>query len=143
MLRSFAFEVRGVSPAPKGSYNIVTNRRTGKGMLLPSSKKEKPWRREVTKTILKHKDCPSGIAVPVEIWLDFAILRPKSVSVRKRPYPIVKPDLDKLQRSTLDALTDSHIIKDDAIITDIHATKRYVTSTKDQGLNCQMQWEEE
>jgi Holliday junction resolvase RusA-like endonuclease len=40
-------------------------------------------------------------------------------------FPTVKPDLDKLVRSTLDALTMSGVIEDDARIWGLSASKQY------------------
>ena len=45
-------------------------------------------------------------------------------------------------RSTLDALTDSGIISDDAIITRITATKTYVPTCTDIGMRCTLEWEQ-
>ena len=50
--------------------------------------------------------------------------RPKTVKVRKRPLPIVKPDLDKLVRSVLDALSGV-VFADDAQVTGLLTVKRY------------------
>ncbi len=57
----------------------------------------------------------------VHVMLMFALPRPKSV---ERVQPTVKPDLDKLQRPVLDALTGIAYI-DDAQVTHIVASKRY------------------
>lgn len=59
---------------------------------------------------------------PIKVTICFRLLRPNTVT---RKYPSVKPDLDKLQRSTFDALTDSGIIEDDSLIVEVHATERY------------------
>jgi len=72
---------------------------------------------------LKHVSPPfdSGVTVSMVFYLP----RPKSVSRKKRPHPTVKPDIDKLLRSTNDALTDSGIITDDALILEITGKKEY------------------
>lgn len=51
---------------------------------------------------------------PIMIRIDFKMLRPKSVSYKKRPYPIVKPDVDKLLRSTIDGLSMGVAFDDDS-----------------------------
>lgn len=50
--------------------------------------------------------------VPVELTIKYTFVRPKSVSA-KRLYPVVKPDIDKLERATLDAITGI-LMEDDA-----------------------------
>ena len=60
----------------------------------------------------------------IEIRASFYMPRPKSV---KRAEPTVKPDLDKLQRALLDALT-SIVYRDDAQVVEIRASKHYVNA---------------
>lgn len=45
-----------------------------------------------------------------------SLRRPPSVSRRKRPYPSVAPDLDKLMRAVGDALQKCGVVVDDAQI---------------------------
>ena len=61
---------------------------------------------------------------PLGVIIDFYIKRPKSVSVKKRPYPVVKPDLDNLTKSLLDSL-NGVLYKDDSQIIEIKVSKRY------------------
>lgn len=58
---------------------------------------------------------------PVTVDLVFRLLKPKTV---KRDAPHVKPDLDKLTRAVLDALT-GYAYHDDGQVTRITATKVY------------------
>jgi Holliday junction resolvase RusA-like endonuclease len=60
----------------------------------------------------------------VRVTLRFTFVRPASVSAKKRPMPTVKPDLDKLTRAVLDALTGV-IWADDAQVCDMTVSKRY------------------
>lgn len=60
---------------------------------------------------------------PVEMELQFTIPRPKTVT---RDYPSVAPDLDKLIRSVLDALT-SVAYRDDGQVVGITASKEYAS----------------
>jgi Holliday junction resolvase RusA-like endonuclease len=62
---------------------------------------------------------------PIRISIEFHLLRPKSVSVRKRPYMTVKPDIDKLCRSTIDGLSMGTAFDDDSQIVELHASKIY------------------
>lgn len=54
-------------------------------------------------------------AVAIDIHFEF--LRPKSVSEKKRPDMTVKPDLDKLCRTVLDALTGVAYRDDSQVVT--------------------------
>jgi len=60
----------------------------------------------------------------VQIDLMFTLRRPKTVKEKSRPLPIVKPDIDKLSRTLLDALSGI-VFGDDAQVTGLTATKRY------------------
>ena len=136
--------VRG-TPAPKGSYRPITqkSRISGKPVtrLIPMSKKEKPWRQAVVRAVSPYV-LPAGrqIIAPVEVTMTFFLPRPKTVS---RETPTVKPDLDKLLRSTFDGLTDSGIIHDDAQITRAEAVKVYaVPPLSYPGASIELSWEE-
>lgn len=69
----------------------------------------------------------------VRVDLTFTLKRPKTVSEKKRPQPIVKPDIDKLARSVLDAVTGV-VFADDAQVTGLVATKRYGNDTEPTGV---------
>lgn len=56
--------------------------------------------------------------------LYFTLERPPSVSVRKRPYPITKPDADKLARAVWDALKGI-IYADDSQVVRLTLAKDY------------------
>lgn len=71
----------------------------------------------------------------------YYLRRPSSVPYRQRQEPTVKPDIDKLQRALHDALTDSRLIADDSIITTVKATKVYVNSMDDTGVEAVLTWQ--
>jgi crossover junction endodeoxyribonuclease RusA len=60
--------------------------------------------------------------MPVEIVLEFMFLRPDSA--KKRHWPVVKPDGDKLLRATLDALSGV-LFADDAQVVRVNMEKVY------------------
>jgi crossover junction endodeoxyribonuclease RusA len=110
------FEVIG-EPAPQGS-----KRHVGKGILVESSKKVKPWREAV---IWAVREGPRvTLDGPIHVGMDFYFRRPKSAP-KSRQWPDRKPDLDKLVRSTLDALVMGGAITDDARVVCIDAWKFY------------------
>jgi Holliday junction resolvase RusA-like endonuclease len=111
-------------PAPQGSKNgFVKN---GRVVMVESSKKVKPWREAVTIKTAQHMswETLNAITTPVEIALVFHLPRPKSVT---RLWPSVKPDLDKLIRSTFDGLTTGGLYTDDALVIAVSASKQYAT----------------
>jgi Holliday junction resolvase RusA-like endonuclease len=57
----------------------------------------------------------------VQLDLTFVLVKPKTV---KRIYPFVRPDLDKLCRAVLDALTGI-AYKDDQQVVTLNANKTY------------------
>ena len=109
-------------PAPQGSKTgRVVN---GRVVMWESSAKVKPWRAAVTlitkQAMLKQEW--ETITDSIELCLSFYLPRPKSV---KREFPSVKPDLDKLIRSTCDGLKTGGLYTDDALIIALTATKQY------------------
>jgi Holliday junction resolvase RusA-like endonuclease len=95
-------------PAPQGS-----KRHVGKGIMIESSAKVKPWREAVVWAARE-----SGVKVPgaVTMVVIFTVPKPKSAPKTRRTYPDRKPDLSKLVRSTEDALVTAGVIEDDARI---------------------------
>ena len=72
------------------------------------------------------KGSPISKEVPLSVSVTFYIKRPKSVSVKKRPHPTTKPDVDNYLKLVLDSL-NGIVIEDDSAIVDVHARKRYST----------------
>lgn len=122
------FHVAGV-PAPQGSKNAY--RRGGRVVLVESSKKVKPWRAAVAQAATIAYLRTEPIDGPVAVEIDFHLPRPKSLPKRVI-WMVKKPDLDKLVRSTLDALSGIAYI-DDNRVTRIVADKHYAASPEDAG----------
>jgi Holliday junction resolvase RusA-like endonuclease len=112
--------VRGV-PAPQGSKRGFVVK--GRAVLVESSAKVRPWREDVRHAVMEHFEAPLVGAVWVGIV--FRLPRPRSVSVKSRPAPVVKPDLDKLLRSTLDALKSAGAYGDDSQVVEVTCSKVY------------------
>jgi Holliday junction resolvase RusA-like endonuclease len=112
------FTVAGI-PAPQGSKKAFV--RGKKAILVESSDKVKPWREAVAKEARQHfTDMNLG---PVFVEITFYMPRPKTLP-KGRTRPTVMPDLDKLARSTLDALTGI-AYKDDAQVVNLVLAKYY------------------
>ena len=98
-------------------------RHVGNGVMVESSKKLKPWREAVKWAALetRQKIRPD---TPICIDVTFTLAKPKSAPKKRRTWPLSK-DLDKLLRSTFDALTDSGVWDDDSRVVAATAIKSY------------------
>jgi crossover junction endodeoxyribonuclease RusA len=98
-------------------------RKGGKGVILTAANtKTEPWRQDVAAQAIKAGvECIS--LGPVRLRVTFYLARPSS-RPKKHQWPDVRPDLDKLARSVLDALT-SIAWRDDAQVCEITARKVY------------------
>lgn len=131
-----AFTVYGL-PAPQGS-----KRHVGKGVMVESSKAVKPWRADVRQAALDAMRAtpwwdPDGHARML-LHVTFTLPRPRShyrtgkfahlLRDNAPVYHATKPDLDKLLRSTGDALTSAGAYPDDSRVSQVIATKCYPTA---------------
>lgn len=103
-------------PAPQGS-----KRHLGNGIMVESSKSVKPWRVDVAWAAREAFLHP--LDGPVRLELGFVMPRPKSAPKRSTPAAVKRPDLDKLSRAVLDAITGV-VVADDSQIVHLVATKR-------------------
>jgi len=118
------------TPAPQGSKRGGFSAKTGKTFVYEqNSKTQKSWRQDViaAAVALREAGGVDSLEGPVAIFIRFQLPRPASVKVSKRPYPAVKPDVDKLIRNTLDGLTQAGVYRDDAQVVDLFVQKRYAT----------------
>ena len=107
------FSVDG-KPIPQGSMKVIN------GHVLHARGSELIyWRSSIGLEARRHIEQMFEGAVRIEIF--FRLEKPKSV---KRTYPTKPPDLDKLIRSVLDALTGVAYI-DDSQVVEIAAKKAY------------------
>jgi Holliday junction resolvase RusA-like endonuclease len=114
------------TPVPQGSK--VANR-FGHGVRDANAKKLKPWRAEVAGVVADTMRSTSWVTLdgPIEVVIAFFHPRPaghygtgRNAGVLKPTAPRWKataPDIDKLVRAILDALTTSRAIVDDARVT--------------------------
>ena len=127
------FFVPGV-PAPGGSKKGFYNKKSGKIIMAPDSKKTKPWMQAVAGCVRAEYD-GELLTGPLCVDFQFRFLRPKSHYGTGRNaiylkdsaplHPTVKPDRTKILRSTEDALTGV-LWKDDSQIVAGEPTKIYV-----------------
>lgn len=140
-MTAISFNVNGI-PGAQGS-----KRHVGHGVMIESSKKVKPWRTDV-KTAAEaataewerwiHGGGPwSPIDGPARVEINFRFTRPRSHYGTGRNASVLKPtapaycvsrshgDVDKLERSTFDALVAAGVLADDSLVVIAHALKRY------------------
>ena len=126
------FRVDG-EPAPKGS-----KRHVGNGRMIESSKKLPAWKRVVNQEAVRNR--PSEpIDAPVSVHMDFYLPRPKRP---RYDVPAVKPDVDKLARSVLDALEAAGVLTNDSRVTLLRATKHYADDATPPGAEIAIHWKE-
>ncbi len=120
------FVVAGI-PAPQGSKRAFV--RGGRVSLVESCARVKPYRALVSLAASQARtEAPTRL--PVGIAIAFVFVRPKSHYTSKgelragAPSFPGKPDVDKLCRAVLDALTGI-LYHDDAQVVSLSATKRY------------------
>lgn len=135
------FTVHGL-PITQGSKNSYTNKRTGRPILVESRHKElKAWRTRIG-LAYRQSQAPQ-IAGACRVTIDFYLPRPKShygtgrnAGKLKNSAPVyvsVKPDIDKLERAVLDALTQCGAIEDDARVAVLVTAKLYAEKKTDVG----------
>ena len=120
-----SFTVYG-TPGPQGSKKFVGTTKTGRGILVESSAKVKPWRMDVKEAAesarSSHGDTFDG---PLRVSMVFTLRKPSSAPKTRATFPDRKPDLSKLVRSTEDAISDSGLWADDARVVELFTAKRY------------------
>lgn len=116
-----------IRPEPQGSAKAFVI--GGKARITSDNSKMKPYRSEVTRNAIAelaglNVELPwRGKHVPVCLHFAFYFRKPESTP-KKRAHPVVKPDLDKLARATMDALTGV-VFHDDAQVVELSCAKFY------------------
>jgi crossover junction endodeoxyribonuclease RusA len=134
MNNSLVFNVYGI-PGPQGSKKYL-----GRGVMIESSNKVKPWRQDVRFTALAAKTVDWDTSVPMALSVVFLFQRPKSHYGKKglrstAPVHCTSAslgDIDKLLRSTNDALTGI-LFDDDRQVVSVNAQKRYCVGAEQPG----------
>lgn len=97
-------------PVPQGSKRIV------RGRMIESARGHRAWRESVAMAALAARQKSHAM---------FPLTSYASVTLRfcVPGAATAKPDIDKLARAVLDALTEAGIIRDDAIVISLSAEK--------------------
>jgi Holliday junction resolvase RusA-like endonuclease len=105
-----------IDPVAKGRPRFARGR-------AYTPKKTHDFERQV-KSMAREQYRNGPMAGPLKVVVEIYIKRPKSVSEKKRPYPVVKPDVDNLVKSVLDPL-NGVIYVDDSQIIELSVVKLY------------------
>lgn len=136
-----SFFIPGV-PRPKGSSQIYHTKQ-GNPYVAAGSKYQYQWENTIRDTILAEKpeltarplydESPvqKHYLQPVGIQLVFKLTPTKAYRTHATSYP----DIDKLTRCTLDALTKSHLIHDDRQIVYTETMKQYAENPGEEGVH--------
>lgn len=114
------FTILGRCPT-KGSTKSFAHPKTGQIVTLPMNANLKQWTKDarvqarIAKVPMIHK--PHAVVMLVNVQF----VKPKTA---KQLYPSVRPDIDKLLRAVLDALT-SVAYQDDSQVVSVTTTKVY------------------
>ena len=122
------------TPRAQGSKRALP-RKDGRGVLLvDSSPESRRWRDAVRQVVAEQRGNAPPMAGPIALRLVFVLQRPKShyrtgryAGQLKPNAPRLhasKPDIDKLARCVLDALTGV-VWRDDAVVAVLQAKKCY------------------
>lgn len=129
---SWAIKVYG-APAPKGSMKCVGGR--GRHQLVNTNPATTPWQDSLAAAVVKL-GIAEPIDAPVGVQVTFTVDRPRSVSVKSRPWPSKTArtsdggggDVDKLARCVLDGLEQGGVIRNDAQVVQLSAVKAFPDS---------------
>ena len=123
------FDVIG-KPAPQGSKRAFV--RNGRANLVEvAGATLKAWRADVEAAARAARAEGTILEDPVEVHIGFRLPRPKS-----RPdgdWHGTRPDVDKLTRAVLDAMTTARVWVDDCLVADLRVWKRYTPAGSDPG----------
>lgn len=136
MVDPLKFWVAG-TPAPQGSKDVFTGTtKTGKRFhnVVEVSKAVKPWRAAVR--LAAKAAQVEQFEGPLSVGVMFFLKRPqdhfhqsKGEKVLRPDAPSwhhIRPDIDKLLRSTFDGLTESGVWEDDSQVAEVFGTKLYL-----------------
>lgn len=144
-MTALTLEVIG-QPAAQGSKRALAHRSTGRVVTIESGHdRVQTWRGDVIRAVTTalpgiDNDARNGAPFlngPLVVTITFRFNRPKGhyrtgrnshlLRATAPTHPAGKPDLDKLLRSTFDALTTSRVWRDDAQVVRLNdVSKQYV-----------------
>ncbi len=120
-MRLVRFTVHG-DPLPKGSTRALIPKGWTRPVITSATKGLKKWEATIAAIAGEHME-GEWMTGAVNVRMYFTLTRPKSLP-KKQFHHIKRPDLDKLTRAAIDAMTRV-IWRDDSQVVLIQAGKRY------------------
>jgi crossover junction endodeoxyribonuclease RusA len=109
-------------PRPKGSFRPIVSATTGRAFVKESGGANlKLWRQQLAAAIRSRPQKHEPLSGPVGVFLNFQLRRPQHPRSR---WHVTRPDIDKLERTCLDALT-GEVFHDDSQVVLVCHTKAY------------------
>jgi Holliday junction resolvase RusA-like endonuclease len=121
--------------APQGSKSFKGMMPNGRARMVESSKAVGPWRERIA--LAAHQSGAAMMPGAVAVDLRFVMPRPASTPKRSTPPAIKRPDVDKLARAVLDALTGI-LFADDSRVVDLRARKRLAEIGETTGVHIEI-----
>lgn len=121
-----SFDVLG-TPKPQGSMRAFNNH-----VVHAKPKPLMDWRGSIASVAQQYIDMKAARGTPVWVRASFRMERPKSAP-KRIVRPATKPDIDKLGRSLLDALTGILWV-DDSQVVSLQLSKRFADPTEALGV---------
>jgi Holliday junction resolvase RusA-like endonuclease len=121
---TLSFIVSG-EPKPQGSKRGFVTKHGRVALVEQAGKPLKEWRDRVAQSAVAARIASGWAAYaaePMGVSLVFSFKRPLRP---KHPVPAVRPDIDKLTRAVLDAVTDAHVWQDDGQVISLRVEKIY------------------
>jgi Holliday junction resolvase RusA-like endonuclease len=112
-------------PIPQGSMKALMPKGGRFPVVMSDNKRTMPWRQQIAGTALAtmneldYRKCDRSLPIAVELC--FVFEKPKSAK-KSIIAKTTKPDVDKLARNVLDALTGV-VFEDDSQVTELKAVK--------------------
>lgn len=128
-MTTVAFDVLG-TPAPQGSKTRMPNGAVVEGKSAAQRERHGNWRSAVAEAAreaaVTHR-LTGALWQPLHVTVRFRFAMPasrkKAVRDHGTAWKVSTPDLDKIVRATGDALVVAGIIRDDALICELHVSK--------------------
>ena len=145
---AFSFFITG-KPIGKGRprFRAVPKRDGGHFVQTYTPKNTADWEQDIGEQVgvalarLRAKGALKGIELPLSnrviLNLRFNLPKPKSAPKKLR-FQKKKPDLDNLDKSLIDALSNIGLIKDDNLVTDISTCKRFANDAHPMGVEVEL-----
>jgi len=125
------FVVHGI-PRPKGSMFAFVPKWKSRPIMIPDKgSKEPAWRKDVAKLARAAMGPLDPFVGPIEMRITYYIPKPAKVPADRDGWPCVFPDIDKMERSILDACTLARVWHDDGQVVHVDHRKVYAGGKHD------------